>query len=114
MPKDKPLFGDKPKIVSLRLEKSASIISPRHVKSVQWRGKISHCFEGPGDLSTAIIIFTTQILCYIVLRVLSSGLASKNFQKTRPLIGIPERWAVIIGIIWRDFVFQMAGWVYIE
>lgn len=82
---------DKLKIVSLRLAKSATTINPPHVKSAQWCGKISHYFEGPAGLSAAIIIFATKILCYIVLRVLSSGLKKKNFQKTCPLIGIPKK-----------------------
>lgn len=105
---------DKLNIVSLRLAKSATTINPPHVKSAQWCGKISHYFEGPAGLSAVFIIFATKILCYIVLRVLSSGLKNKNFQKTCPLIGIPKRWLLIIGICWGDFVFQTAGCIYIE
>lgn len=113
-PETNPFRRDKLKIVSLRLAKSATTINPPHVKSAQWCGKISHYFEGPAGLSAAIIIFATKILCYIVLRVLSSGLRNKDFQKTCPLIGIPKRWLVIIGISWGDFVFQTAGCIYIE
>lgn len=105
-PETNPFRRDKLKIVSLRLAKSATTINPPHVKSAQWCGKISHYFEGPAGLSAAIIIFATKILCYIVLRVLSSGLKNKNFQKTCPLIGIPKRWLVIIGISGGTLFFK--------
>lgn len=60
--------------------------------------RLATILKVPSAYLPLLLFFAAQILCYIVLRVLSSGLKNKNIRETCPLIGIPKRWALIIGI----------------